>query len=612
MNIKSAIEHILPKVSKPTRYLGNEYNSVKKDKEKIKIHFGLAFPDVYEIGMSHLGIKILYHLLNSKQDIYAERVFAPWPDFEEYMREDKIPLFSLETKTPLTEFDFLGFTLQYEMSYTNVLNMLDLANIPIDSRDRTEDHPFIIAGGPCAYNPEPLADIIDFFVIGEAEEVILEIMDLYRKTRSESRQNFLIKVAKIPGVYVPSLYNVMYNPDNTIKSIMPKIDGIPKKISKRLIIDLDRAFYPINFIVPFMKTVHDRAILEIFRGCTRGCRFCQAGMIYRPVREKSLENLTKLARDIINATGYDEISLSSLSTSDYSDLERLIKSLIDELEPKKVSLSLPSLRVDAFSKELAEKIQAVKKTGLTFAPEAGSQHLRDVINKKVTRKDLLSSAEDAFLSGYQKVKLYFMIGLPLETYDDLQGIVKLCKDVKNVYRKVNGHTHGLMINVSTSTFVPKPFTPFQWEKQITLEEIHKRQEMLKESLKDRHISYKWHEGKLSFLEAVLARGDRRLGKVLKEAHMLGCKFDGWDEYFSFAKWMKAFSNAEIDPQFYAYRERSIDEVLPWDVIDAGVDKNFLISELKKAKKGETTPDCRTGKCSGCGIKRLAGGGLCGI
>lgn len=350
VNIKSAIEHILPKVSKPTRYLGNEYNSVKKDKEKIKIHFGLAFPDVYEIGMSHLGIKILYHLLNSKQDIYAERVFAPWPDFEEYMREDKIPLFSLETKTPLTEFDFLGFTLQYEMSYTNVLNMLDLANIPIDSRDRTEDHPFIIAGGPCAYNPEPLADIIDFFVIGEAEEVILEIMDLYRKTRSESRQNFLIKVAKIPGVYVPSLYNVMYNPDNTIKSIMPKIDGIPKKISKRLIIDLDRAFYPINFIVPFMKTVHDRAILEIFRGCTRGCRFCQAGMIYRPVREKSLENLTKLARDIINATGYDEISLSSLSTSDYSDLERLIKSLIDELEPKKVSLSLPSLRVDAFSK----------------------------------------------------------------------------------------------------------------------------------------------------------------------------------------------------------------------------------------------------------------------
>lgn len=612
VNINRAIERILPKVSKPTRYLGNEYNSIKKNKEKIKIHFCLAFPDVYEIGMSHLGIKILYHLLNNERDIYAERVFAPWPDFERNMREDKIPLFSLETKTPLIEFDFLGFTLQYEMSYTNILNMLDLANIPIFSQDRTKDHPFIIAGGPCAYNPEPLADIIDFFVIGEAEEVILEIMGLYREHKSKSRQDFLKRVAKVPGVYVPSFYNVVYNKDNTIKDILPNTEGLPRKINKRFIKDLDNVFYPTKFIVPFMKTVHDRAVLEIFRGCTRGCRFCQAGMIYRPVREKSLEHLKKLTRNIINATGYDEISLSSLSTSDYSDLEPLVKSLIDELEPQRVSLALPSLRVDAFSKDLAEKIQEIKKTGLTFAPEAGSQHLRNVINKKITREDLLSSVKDAFLSGYKKIKLYFMIGLPLETYEDLKGIAKLCKDVKDVYRKVNGHTHGLMINVSTSTFVPKPFTPFQWEKQITLEEIEKRQKILKKLLRDRHISYKWHEGKVSFLEAVLARGDRRLGKVLKEAHMLGCKFDGWDEYFSFENWMEAFSRANVDPKFYVYRERSIDEVLPWDIINAGIDKNFLIAELKKAKKGETTLDCRSGNCSGCGIKRLSGGEMCGV
>lgn len=612
VNINRAIERILPKVSKPTRYLGNEYNSIKKNKEKIKIHFCLAFPDVYEIGMSHLGIKILYHLLNNERDIYAERVFAPWPDFERNMREDKIPLFSLETKTPLIEFDFLGFTLQYEMSYTNILNMLDLANIPIFSQDRTKDHPFIIAGGPSAYNPEPLADIIDFFVIGEAEEVILEIMGLYREHKSKSRQDFLKRVAKVPGVYVPSFYNVVYNKDNTIKDILPNTEGLPRKINKRFIKDLDNVFYPTKFIVPFMKTVHDRAVLEIFRGCTRGCRFCQAGMIYRPVREKSLEHLKKLTRNIINATGYDEISLSSLSTSDYSDLEPLVKSLIDELEPQRVSLALPSLRVDAFSKDLAEKIQEIKKTGLTFAPEAGSQHLRNVINKKITREDLLSSVKDAFLSGYKKIKLYFMIGLPLETYEDLKGIAKLCKDVKDVYRKVNGHTHGLMINVSTSTFVPKPFTPFQWEKQITLEEIEKRQKILKKLLRDRHISYKWHEGKVSFLEAVLARGDRRLGKVLKEAHMLGCKFDGWDEYFSFENWMEAFSRANVDPKFYVYRERSIDEVLPWDIINAGIDKNFLIAELKKAKKGETTLDCRSGNCSGCGIRRLSGGEMCGV
>lgn len=613
MTIKKQLERLLPQVSKPTRYMGNEYNSVIKDPKDINVHIALAFPDVYEVGMSHLGIKILYHLLNEYPDIYAERVYAPWIDFEALMRKEGLPLFSLESKTPISQFDILGFTLQYEMSYTNILNMLELSNIPIFSSERKESHPFVIAGGPCAFNPEPLADIIDFFIIGEAEEAILEVIDLYKrfKERGGSRQTFLEDVAQIPGVYVPSLYNVSYNNDGTINSIQPKTDHIPSKIQKRVIEDLDNVYYPTKFIVPFMDIVHDRAVLEIFRGCTRGCRFCQAGMIYRPVREKSVERLEKLAKDIISSTGYGEISLSSLSTSDYSDLKRLTQVLTENFRECQVGLSLPSLRIDAFSLGLAQKVQEIKKTGLTFAPEAGTQRLRDVINKGVTQEDLLSSVRDAFALGWNRVKLYFMIGLPTETYEDLEGIADLAYAVVDEYKKVHGHTKGLKVTVSTSTFVPKPFTPFQWESQITLKEINERQQYLRKLLKkSKNISYRWHNGKISFLEAVFSRGDRKLGKVLKIAHEKGCKFDGWDELLDFDKWMSAFEEAGIEPEFYAYRKRPEAEKLPWDIIDAGVDKKFLLRELEKAKRGQITPDCRI-RCYGCGIKRL-GDGFCEI
>ncbi|WP_414929848.1 TIGR03960 family B12-binding radical SAM protein [Tepidanaerobacter acetatoxydans] len=592
--------------------MGNEYNSIKKDKDNIKVHVALAFPDVYEVGMSHLGIKILYHLLNQYPDIYAERVFAPWVDFEGLMRKEGILLFSLESKTAVAEFDFLGFTLQYEMSYTNILNMLELSGIPIFSNERREGHPFVIAGGPCTYNPEPLSDIVDFFVIGEAEEVIVEIMDLYKsfKERGESRQRFLEEVARISGVYVPSLYHVSYNDDGTMKSILPKQADIPRRIQKRLIKDLDNVYYPTNFVVPYMDIVHDRAVLEIFRGCTRGCRFCQAGMIYRPVREKSVVRLEKLAKDIIASTGYGELSLASLSTSDYSKLKQLTEILTDEFRQSRVSLSLPSLRIDAFSLELAKKVQEIKKSGLTFAPEAGTQRLRDVINKGVTAQDLLTSVKDAFSSGWKTVKLYFMIGLPTETYEDIEGIANLAFAVVDVYKKVYGNTRGLKVNVSTSTFVPKPFTPFQWESQITLSEIEERQRLLRSMLrKNKNISYSWHDGKLSFLEAVFSRGDRRLGQVLKIAHDKGCKFDGWNDMFSFEKWMSAFNESGICPEFYAYRKRSKDELCPWDIIDPGIDKKFLLRELEKSQKAEITPDCRI-RCHACGVSKLKAGGFC--
>lgn len=612
MTIEKQLERLLSQVSKPTRYMGNEYNSINKDLNHIKVHIALAFPDVYEVGMSHLGIKILYHLLNEYPDIYAERVYAPWDDFETLMRKESLPLFSLESKTAISQFDFLGFTLQYELSFTNIINMLELSNIPIFSSERTDSHPFVIAGGPCAYNPEPLADIIDFFIIGEAEEAVLEIINLYKsfKERGETRQEFLNNVAQISGVYVPSLYKVSYNDDGTISSIVPKKGHIPFSIQKRVIKDLDNVYYPTKFIVPYMDIIHDRAVLEIFRGCTRGCRFCQAGMIYRPVRERSVEHLEKLAKDIISSTGYGEISLSSLSTSDYSDLKRLTHVLTEDFRQCQVGLSLPSLRIDAFSLELAKKVQEIKKSGLTFAPEAGTQRLRDVINKGVTQEDLLSAVRDAFGLGWNKVKLYFMIGLPTETYEDLKGISDLAYAVVDVYRQVNGHTKGLKVNVSTSTFVPKPFTPFQWESQITLTEIDERQRYLRKLLKkSKNISYRWHDGKLSFLEAVFSRGDRKLGKVLKIAHEKGCKFDGWDEFFDYDKWMSAFKEANVDPKFYAYRKRSENEKFPWEIIDSGVDKKFLLRELERAKIGQITPDCRI-KCYGCGIKRLGDGGFC--
>ncbi|MDD4569574.1 MAG: TIGR03960 family B12-binding radical SAM protein [Tepidanaerobacteraceae bacterium] len=611
MTIEKLLIDLLPQVSKPTRYMGNEYNSINKDKKNVKVHVALAFPDVYEVGMSHLGIKILYHLLNESKDLYAERVFAPWVDFEDIMRKENLPLFSLESKTPIYKFDFLGFTLQYEMSYTNILNMLELAGIPVISKDRNDNHPFVIAGGPCAYNPEPLADIMDFFVIGEAEDVVLEIMDLYKsfKERGEKRQRFLEEVAQIPGVYVPSLYQVSYNDDGTLMNISPREKGISQRIQKRIIKDMDEVYYPTSFVVPYMDIVHDRAVLEIFRGCTRGCRFCQAGMIYRPVREKSVKRLKELAKDIIASTGYGEISLASLSTSDYSELKQLTEILTDEFRQCQVGLSLPSLRIDAFSLELAKKVQEIKKSGLTFAPEAGTQRLRDVINKGVTMEDLLSSVKDAFISGWNTVKLYFMIGLPTETYEDLKGISDLAYAVVDVYRKVHGHTRGLKVNVSTSTFVPKPFTPFQWEPQITLVEIKERQKYLKSLLrKGKNISYSWHDGKLSLLEAIFSRGDRRLGKVLKIAHDKGCKFDSWSDVFSFDKWVVAFEEAGLNPDFYAYRKRSKDEVFPWDILDAGIDKKFLLRELERSKKALITPDCRI-RCHSCGIKALKDGGF---
>mgnify|MGYP005618421941 CR=1 FL=1 len=614
LNLENTLDKVLHKVSKPTRYIGNELNSVKKNEGEFKVRVALAFPDLYEVGMSHLGLKILYHILNNRDDVFAERVFAPWVDFEEIMRSKNIPLFSLESKTPLKEFDFVGFSLQYEMSYSNVLNMLELSHIPLRAKDRSDNHPIIMAGGPCAYNPEPLSEIIDFFVIGEAEEVIHEIIDLYLecKVKNFNRQEFLLKLAQIEGIYVPSLYKPLYNDDGTLKEIKPIYDTLPKRIKKRIVKDLDRVFYPTKFIVPYMDIVHDRAVLEIFRGCTRGCRFCQAGMIYRPVREKSVERLKSLAKEIIDNTGYEEISLASLSTSDYSALKELVEILTDEFRNCAVGISLPSLRIDSFTLDIAKKIQEIKKSGLTFAPEAGTQRLRNVINKGVTKEDLICSVRGAFLAGWNNVKLYFMIGLPTETYEDLEGIADLAKEVVNEYKKIKGTAKGLQVTISTSVFVPKPFTPFQWEPQIPLDEMEKRQNFLKKILKGPGINYNWHDRYLSFLEAVFSRGDRRLGEVLFKAHEKGCKFDGWNELFSFNKWMEAFKEAKVDPEFYALRKRKEDEYFPWEIIDPGIEREFLLKERERAFEAVFTPDCRYNCCNNCGILKLGKGIKCGV
>lgn len=599
------IDLILEDVEKPVRYMGNEYNSIHKNPDDVKIRAALAFPDVYEIGMSHLGLKILYHLLNEREDVYCERVFCPWIDMESKMKENNIPLFTLETRSPLKELDLIGFTLQYELSYTNVLNMIDMAGIPLFAQDRKHNHPFVIAGGPCAYNVEPLAPFFDFVVMGEGEEVVLDIIDLLgeHKDNGGDRFSFLKKVAQIPGVYVPSFYKVEYHENGKIKSIEKKVDQAPKKVTKRFIKDLDKVFYPTDMIVPFMDVVHDRGVLEIFRGCIRGCRFCQAGMIYRPVRERSVENLVDKADKIIKATGYEEIGLASLSTSDYTGLEELANKLLEKLKPKGVGISLPSLRIDSFSLKLAQKAQEVRKSGLTFAPEAGTQRLRDVINKRVTHEDLFDSVEAAFNMGWNRVKLYFMIGLPTETLEDIKGIVDLTKKVVQIYNKTGKKKRGIRVTVSTSSFVPKAFTPFQWVPQMSIKELEKRQDYLKKHLKGRAISYNWHDSRTSFLEAVFARGDRRLAYVMVKALEKGCKFDGWSEQFKYDKWMEAFNEANLDPGFYANRERGFDEVLPWDHIDVGVNKDFLIREYKKALRGETTKNCREG-CSACGIQNL--------
>jgi len=610
MDIKEKVDSLLMKVSKPTRYTGGELNSVLKNPKEVKVRFAFAFPDVYEVGMSHLGMRILYHLLNKREDVYCERVFAPWVDMEALMRQNKIPLFTLETKTPLSEFDFVGFTLQYELSYTNVINMLNLANIPILSRER-EGLPFVIAGGPCAYNPAPLSEVIDFFVMGEGEEVIHEIIDAYIewKERGGEREEFLEAVSQIQGVYVPKYYIEEYDKDGKIKEIRPIKKGIPERVKKRIVKDFESVYHPEEQIVPFMDIVHDRIMLEIFRGCTRGCRFCQAGMIYRPLREKSKEKILELADKLVKSTGYEEISLASLSTFDYSQIEDLIKELISRYQEKGIGVSIPSSRVDAVSINLLKEIQKVRKTGLTLAPEAGTQRLRDVINKGITEEDILEATASAFEAGWNNIKLYFMIGLPTETMEDVEGIVDLAYKIVDNYKRVKGNIKNLRVTVSTSTFVPKPFTPFQWVAQDSVKRIIEKQNFLKERLKSKALKYNWHNPYMSFLEAVISRGDRRVGKAIIKAWEKGCKFDGWDDYFDHEKWEKAFKETGVNPHFYANRKWEIDEVLPWDVVDVGVTKKFLEREYKKALEGRITHDCRY-YCTGCGVKDYDEGVIC--
>ena len=597
-------DDILFKVEKPSRYTGGEMNEIIKDPKEVDIRFAFCFPDVYEVGMSHLGSRILYHTINLREDTYCERTFAPWPDMEELMRENNIPLFTLETKDSLNEFDMLGFTLQYEMSYTNVLNMLDMCNIPIRSSERGEDDPIVMAGGPCAYNPEPLYDIVDFFEIGEGEEMMNDVLDIYKKYKGKGKKKeFLREISKIEGIYVPSLYDVSYNEDGTIKEFKPKYDDVPKTVKKRIINNFTKVPFPTNIIVPYTEIVHDRIVLELFRGCTNGCRFCQAGMIYRPVREKTREELVELSRELVKNTGYEEISLSSLSTCDYSDIKELVHDLMRENEEKRVGVALPSIRVDAFSVDLLKDIQKVRKTGLTFAPEAGSQRMRDIINKGLTEEKILDAATSAFEAGWKTLKLYFMVGLPYETLDDCRGIGELAEKIVYRYKQVpktKGNNKGLRLTVSTSILVPKPFTPFQWAPMARIEDVNEKINAVKDSIKSGCIVYNYHEQKTSVMESVFARGDRRLCDVLIKAFENGAKFDGWGQYFKYDVWLDALKECNLDVDFYAYRDRNYDEILPWDFIDIGVNRKYLERENEKAKKAELTQNCRKG-CTGCGV-----------
>ncbi len=604
-------EELLLSVQKPGRYSGGELGSIVKDKTAVDVRFAFCFPDTYEIGMSHLGMKILYSQFNAQNDIWCERVFAPWSDFEEVMRKENIPLFALESRDPIKEFDIIGFTLQYEMSYTNVLNMLDLAGIPLKSNQRDSLFPIIVVGGPCACNPEPLADFIDIFFLGEGEEVDLELISLYKehKKKGSTKTEFLKDAAKIEGVYVPSLYNISYDNEGKITNIKNE-PSAPSKIKKRIIKNLDNSHFPETFVVPFIEIVHDRAIGEIFRGCIRGCRFCQAGFIYRPVREKSVDTINKQTKCLCENTGYDEISLSSLSTSDYRKIEPLLNKMLDWTEKSHISLALPSLRIDNFSDELLDKISHIRKSGLTFAPEAGTQRLRDVINKNITEQEILSTCETAFNGGYTSVKLYFMIGLPTETDDDIKGIAELGQKIVDLYYSLPTKPKGksVSVSISVSTFVPKPFTPFQFEPQITEAEIRRRQELLKASITTKKISLSYHDSPTSFLEGVLARGDRRLSAVIERAWLKGCKFDSWNECFQYEKWLEAFEELELNPQFYANRQRAYSEITPWEHLDFGVTKEFLIKENEIAHEQKTTPNCRE-KCSNCGAACF-GEGVC--
>ncbi|MCF2660977.1 TIGR03960 family B12-binding radical SAM protein [Pseudoflavonifractor phocaeensis] len=608
------LEHILPKVQKPARYTGGEYNAVVKDKQSVDVRFALCFPDTYEIGMSNLGCRILYGLMNEQDHIWCERCFAPWGDMEEEMRREGLLLYGLESGDPIADFDFIGFSLGYEMAYSNVLNMLDLAEVPLRSADRPDLTPLVVAGGTCCYNPEPLAPFIDFFSLGEGEEVTLEYIDLYRQAKEEgwSKEEYLREVAKIPGIYVPSLYDVTYHEDGTVAAITPK-DGAPATVTKRIVQDMDKSYFPVKTIIPSTEIVHDRVMLELFRGCIRGCRFCQAGYAYRPVRNRDPKLLAQYGKAACEDSGYQEMTLSSLSSTDYPCLMELCDDLLDYCAARDIGLSLPSLRADTFSMSLMERLQRVRKGGLTFAPEAGTQRLRDAINKNLREEDLLQSVRTAFSGGWSGVKLYFMLGLPTETDEDVLGIADLARKVYFAWRECTPNkARGVRITVSTSWFVPKPHTAFQWEAQIPVEEYQRRVDLLRDAFKrDKSITYNWHDPQTSYLEAIFSRGDRRLADVLEWAWAHGAKMDSWSEYFDYQRWMDALAACGLSGDFYAHRVREKDEVFPWSVPSVGVSREFLWHERELCYQSQTTPDCRT-RCSGCGAnKLLTGGGRCG-
>ena len=607
-------DEILMKIDKPARYIGNELNSIIKDKNDVDIRFVMCFPDVYEIGMSHLGIQILYDMLNRRDDVWCERLYSPWPDLHKILKEQDIPLFSLESQEPVKDADFLGITIQYEMCYTNILQILDLSHIPMFAKDRNWDVPIVIGGGPCVYNPEPIADFFDLFYIGEGEISYDALLDLYKTMRKSgaAREEFLRSAAKIPGIYVPSLYEVAYKEDGTIASFTPKYEDVPSTVTKQIVTDMTEAVYPEKPVVPFIKATQDRVVLEIQRGCIRGCRFCQAGMVYRPTREKNVERLKGLAHKMLQSTGYEEISLSSLSSSDYSELEELVTFLIDECKEKHVNISLPSLRIDAFSLDVMSKVQDIKKSSLTFAPEAGSQRLRDVINKGLTKDVILQGAGMAFEGGWNKVKLYFMLGLPTETEEDMRAIPELANDIAVRYYEIpkDQRNGKCQITISTSFFVPKPFTPFQWARMYQPEDYIGRAKIVndtvKEQLNRKSIKYNWHEADVTVLEGVLARGDRKVSQVLLYVYEHGGIFDAWSEFFDYQRWLDAFEACGVSMDFYTMRKRPLDEIFPWDFIDTGVTKEFLIREWKNAIGETVTPNCRM-KCSGCGIARFKTG-----